>query len=128
MIDMAKKRGIPDARIDTSVENSIVIELSEGSRVVIYFRDRQVHIVAEGANAGIGTRHRLHLHKESWEYYAVLEGAKILQVEDELLPVEAGDILEIPPGVRHTLHSRRAPFRGLTFRVPILGGSDKVEC
>ena len=26
----------------------------------------------EEANAGIGTRHRLHLHRESWEYYVAL--------------------------------------------------------
>jgi mannose-6-phosphate isomerase-like protein (cupin superfamily) len=81
----------------------------------------------EMANAGIGTRHRLHLHRESWEYYTVLEGAITKRVEDRLLTVEAGEILEVPSGVRHTLHSRQAPYRGFTFRVPILGYDDKFE-
>jgi mannose-6-phosphate isomerase-like protein (cupin superfamily) len=82
---------------------------------------------AEEASAGIGTRHRLHLHRESWEYYVALEGAQILRVEDEVVTVSAGEMLEVPPGVRHTLHDRQAPYRGMTFRVPILGYDDKVE-
>lgn len=82
----------------------------------------------ETANAGIGTRHRLHLHHNSWEYYVVLEGTKTLRVKDKLVPIKAGEMLEVPPDVRHTLHDRQAPYRGLTFRVPALGYSDKVEC
>ena len=82
---------------------------------------------AEAANAGIGSRHRLHLHQASWEYYVVLEGAKTLQVEDELVTIRAGEMLEVPPGVRHTLHGRQAPYQGFTMRVPILAQDDKVE-
>jgi mannose-6-phosphate isomerase-like protein (cupin superfamily) len=81
----------------------------------------------EAANAGIGSRHRLHLHQASWEYYVVLEGTKTLRVEDELVTIEAGEMLEVPPGVRHTLHSRQAPYQGFTLRVPILAYDDKVE-
>jgi mannose-6-phosphate isomerase-like protein (cupin superfamily) len=79
----------------------------------------------EAANAGIGTRHRLHLHRRSWEYYVALEGAMRLLVEEELVQVEAGEVVGIPPRVRHVLYDRRAPYRGFTFRVPIL--DDKVE-
>ena len=81
---------------------------------------------AEEANAGIGTRHRLHLHERSWEYYVALQGTKTLQVEDELVEVGAGEILEIPPQIKHTLSSRQAPYKGFTFRVPA-GFDDKVE-
>jgi mannose-6-phosphate isomerase-like protein (cupin superfamily) len=81
---------------------------------------------AEAANAGIGTRHRLHLHQKSWEYYVVLQGAKTLQVEDKTITVSAGEILEIPPQVKHMLSGRQAPYRGFTLRVPAL--DDKVEC
>jgi mannose-6-phosphate isomerase-like protein (cupin superfamily) len=81
----------------------------------------------EAANAGIGSRHRLHLHQESWEYYVVLEGTKTLRVEDELVTLKAGEMLEVPPGVRHTLYARQAPYQGFTMRVPILGHDDKVE-
>lgn len=80
----------------------------------------------EAANAGLGTRHRLHYHQHSWEYYLVLQGEKVLQIENELVPVTAGEILVVPPGIRHTMHSRQAPFKGMTFRVP-LSVSDKVE-
>jgi mannose-6-phosphate isomerase-like protein (cupin superfamily) len=81
----------------------------------------------EAANAGIGTRHRLHLHRKSWEYYAVLKGTKTLQIEDELVRLEAGQILEVPPVTCHVLHSRQAPYEGFTFRVPV-EAHDKVEC
>ena len=79
----------------------------------------------EEANAGLGTRHRLHLHRESWEYYVVLEGTKTLRVEDQELTLQPGELLEVPPGVKHTLNSRQAPYKGFTFRVPVL--DDKVE-
>jgi mannose-6-phosphate isomerase-like protein (cupin superfamily) len=81
----------------------------------------------EAANAGIGSRHRLHLHQASWEYYVVLEGTKTLQMEDELVTIKAGEMLEVPRGVRHTLNSRQAPYQGFTVRVPILDYDDKVE-
>ena len=80
----------------------------------------------EEANDGIGTRHRLHLHRQSWEYYVVFQGTKTLQVEDELVVVCAGEILEVPPQVKHTLYRRQAPYQGVTFRVPT-GFDDKVD-
>jgi mannose-6-phosphate isomerase-like protein (cupin superfamily) len=80
----------------------------------------------EAANAGLGARHRLHYHQNSWEYYTVLKGVKTLQVEDELITLRAGDILEVPPLVKHTLHSREAPYEGFTLRVPV-ELQDKVE-
>jgi mannose-6-phosphate isomerase-like protein (cupin superfamily) len=81
----------------------------------------------EAANAGIGTRHRMHLHRESWETYVVLEGVKTLRVEEEMVTLRAGELLQVPPGVRHTLAGRQAPYRGFTLRVPALDHSDKVE-
>ena len=71
------------------------------------------------ANAGIGPRHQPHYHQQSWEYYIVLQGAKTLQVEEELVTMEAGEILEVPPQVIHSLSNREAPYRGLTIRVPV---------
>ncbi|MEW6405037.1 MAG: cupin domain-containing protein [Chloroflexota bacterium] len=82
---------------------------------------------AEAASAGMGTRHRLHFHQRSWEYYAVLKGTSTLQVDNELVRIEAGEILEVSPQVSHTLHGRQAPFEGFTFRVPA-ELNDKVEC
>ena len=79
----------------------------------------------ETANAGIGTRHQLHFHQRSWEYYTVLEGIKTLQIEETLVAIYAGEILTVPPNVKHTLHSRQAPYQGFTIRVPV-ESNDKV--
>ena len=73
----------------------------------------------ETANAGIGTRHQLHLHQKSWEYYVVLKGEKLLLIENTLVTIHAGEILAVPPNVKHTLHSRQAPYQGFTIRVPV---------
>jgi mannose-6-phosphate isomerase-like protein (cupin superfamily) len=62
--------------------------------------------------------HHLHLHRDSWEYYTVLRGVRTLEVEEELVHIHEGEILEVPPGARHVLRSTRTPFEGLTFRVP----------
>ncbi|HEX6036185.1 MAG TPA: hypothetical protein VFY83_17225, partial [Anaerolineales bacterium] len=50
----------------------------------------------EAANAGIGTRLRMHYHQKSWEYYVAIRGRKVLQIEDELVNVNEGEILEVP--------------------------------
>ncbi len=83
---------------------------------------------AEAANAGMGTRHRPHLHQESWEYYVALQGARTLWVDEQTVTIEAGEILEVPPNTCHTLYGRQPPFEGFLFRVPLLKSSDKVEC
>ena len=70
-------------------------------------------------------RHRPHLHQESWEYYTVLRGTRILRVEEDLVAIKAGEVLEVPPQVVHVLHATQVPFEGFTFRVPLL--DDKVE-
>lgn len=79
----------------------------------------------EAANAGLGSRHRLHLHRESWEYYIVLAGTKTLQIEDKNVLIRPGEMVEVFPGVKHALIGRQAPYRGFTFRVPLR--DDKVE-
>ena len=69
----------------------------------------------------------MHYHRESWEYYLALSGTKVLQIEDELVNVDSGEILEVPPIVRHTVHSRAGPYEVFTIRVPAMSQSDKVE-
>ena len=76
----------------------------------------------------IGTdrhRHRPHLHRESWEYYTVLRGTRVLRIEEELVEINAGEVLAVPPQVKHVLHGTATPFEGVTFRVPLV--NDKVE-
>lgn len=77
------------------------------------------------ANVGIGSRHRLHHHRDSWEYYVVLEGQLILRVDKELVEVRPGEMLAVPPGVNHVLCRRETPFQSFTIRAPLL--DDKVE-
>ena len=69
--------------------------------------------------------HRLHLHQKSWEYYTALKGQKVLQIEDQYVEINAGETLEIPPGVRHVARALHTPYEGFTFRTPRL--DDKVE-
>jgi mannose-6-phosphate isomerase-like protein (cupin superfamily) len=69
--------------------------------------------------------HRLHFHRESWEYYVVLQGTRSLQVEDEVVAIDAGEMLAVSPGASHVLHATCTPFEGFTFRVPLV--DDKVE-
>jgi hypothetical protein len=47
-----------------------------------------------------------------------LRGIRILQVEEELVAVREGEILEVPPGATRVLDAIHTPFEGFTFRVP----------
>ncbi|MFQ5978344.1 MAG: cupin domain-containing protein [Candidatus Heimdallarchaeota archaeon] len=82
---------------------------------------------SKAANAGIGTRHQLHLHQKSIEYYIILEGTLTLQVEDRYVVIKKGEVIEVSQSTCHTLHSRIAPYRAFTLRVPI-ELSDKELC
>lgn len=62
--------------------------------------------------------HRLHMHQESWEYYVVLKGTRMLEVDGEFVEVQEGELLEVPPGSKHVLHTTCPPFKGIEFRVP----------
>ena len=62
--------------------------------------------------------HRLHLHQESWEYYIALQGTRVLHIEGELVEINEGELLEVPPGTQHVLHATHPPFKGIEFRVP----------
>ena len=54
-------------------------------------------------------------------------GGKALNIEDDLVEVEAGEIVEVPPMVRHNVDRRDAPYEGFATRVPIIDDRDKVE-
>ena len=85
------------------------------------------HSQTTEAAADLHARDRLHAHTSSWEYYLVLQGSMTLQADTRPLTVEAGHILEVPPGVCHALRARRTPFADFTIRVP-LALDDKQEC
>jgi mannose-6-phosphate isomerase-like protein (cupin superfamily) len=84
-----------------------------------------LHFPTTETVAADGHPHRLHLHRASWEYYTVLRGRRVIQVEEELVEISEGEILAVPPQAKHVLHATHTPFEGFTFRVPRL--DDKVE-
>jgi mannose-6-phosphate isomerase-like protein (cupin superfamily) len=50
---------------------------------------------------------RKHWHRRTIEYYFVTEGLGEIELDDETVPIAAGDLVVVPPGVWHT--SRPAP-------------------
>lgn len=44
---------------------------------------------------------RPHYHNDTWELYVVQSGRGVLKLGDKTLEVEAGDVIEIPPGTIH---------------------------
>jgi len=71
-------------------------------------------------------RNQRHLHRESWEYYAVLDGRKIIQIVDETVTVAPGEICVVPPNTPHQVRHRDAPYLGFTIRAPLK--PDKYLC
>ena len=70
---------------------------------------------AESVNTSRASHnHHLHIHKESFEYYAVLMGSQILRIEDDFVEVNEGEIVEVPPNVRHVEQATNAPFERWT--------------
>jgi mannose-6-phosphate isomerase-like protein (cupin superfamily) len=45
---------------------------------------------------------RYHYHRQMTEFYYVLTGGGTITLDGETLPVREGDMVMIPPGVRHT--------------------------
>ena len=90
--------------------------LYESEHLVLAYMD---YPTTEIANADVGTRNKLHLHRKSWEYFLVLEGEETQMIEDARIVIAAGEIVAVPPNVKHDLHGRRAPYLGFTLRVPV---------
>ncbi|MGZ8734270.1 MAG: cupin domain-containing protein, partial [Acidimicrobiia bacterium] len=45
---------------------------------------------------------RKHFHAATTEYYFVVSGRGEMELDDETVAIEAGDMIQVPPGVRHT--------------------------
>jgi mannose-6-phosphate isomerase-like protein (cupin superfamily) len=124
--EINKAWGFRTSLLDPKNRNCWLIGLGEARfecpNFLFAYLDYPTH---DAANAGIGTRLRLHLHRQSWEYYVCLRGKKVLLVEDQEVTVKPGEMVEVRPGVRHNIMRREAPYEGITFRAPIL--DDKEE-
>ena len=54
-----------------------------------------VHVVR------ISEESETHYHTRLTETYYVLEGAGVMELDDERVDITPGDVIHIPPGVRH---------------------------
>ena len=85
------------------------------------------HLQTAEAAAAFRDRDQLHAHTDSWKYSVVVKGQMTVQVDVRLVTVEAGNLLEVPPGVCHTVRDRQTPFAGFTVRAPLIL-DDSVVC
>ena len=46
-----------------------------------------------------------HFHASQWEFYFVIEGSGEMRLEEETVPIRAGDAMMCPPGEAHQLHN-----------------------
>jgi len=71
---------------------------------------RIVHLVVKNAER--------HFHKRATEYYYVLGGYGQLYLNDELIDIKQGDLVEIEPGVVHQAIEGRDALEILVIEVP----------
>lgn len=64
---------------------------------------------------------RKHYHRKLTEYYFILSGEGHLELNEDMLPVTPGDLVEIPPGVRHRAVGK------LRVLVVVLPGFDRED-
>jgi mannose-6-phosphate isomerase-like protein (cupin superfamily) len=64
---------------------------------------------------------REHYHKIMTEYYYVINGAGEIFLDGDAYPIKTGDIVVIPPLVRHT---SKGDLEVLIFGAPALEGDD----
>lgn len=100
-------------------DDSAVRELLHPSRHAI-----ERMSVAE-AEVAPGQATRLHRHPQAEEVYHVLDGAGMLQLDDERLAVVPGDIIRIAPGQPHRIETRsETPLRFLCICQPAYSDED----
>ena len=66
----------------------------------------------------------LHVHAEQYDTFYVLAGTLTVQAGDELINLEPGDFVTVPPGIPHTfdnVHLEQVPVEVINLMVP--GGS-----
>jgi mannose-6-phosphate isomerase-like protein (cupin superfamily) len=62
------------------------------------------------------TDSRHHLHTNSDEAYIALNGAIVLEIEDERVTVSTGEVCFVPPGVVHAVVQPERPVQALVIR------------
>jgi len=77
------------------------------------------------AEVATGQSTRLHRHPLAEEVYHILDGAGVLQLDDERFAVVPGDIIRIAPGQPHRIETRsETPLRFLCICQPAYRDED----
>ena len=75
---------------------------------------------------------KLHPHyHDSMEFYRILSGEAVIQIEDEQKVLRSGDLVHIPRNARHSIWPAKSgsSFRALSFAVSFMGENPKpVNC
>ena len=86
--------------------------------------DLPIQVGVKSADTPFGGRH---LHKTMAEYFLLLQGRLRLQVNDEVLEMEQGDLILVEPGEAHQVVHASPDARLLLF-MPAPIENDKVDC
>lgn len=71
------------------------------------------------ANLGVDEPH---LHMQITEIYLVARGTSVIRVEQETIPLSAGDVLVVEPGEAHTFLESSADYFHFVLHTPGLAG------
>lgn len=92
-----------------NIETQIPFITRDGSRIrSILDRSNapvQNQSLAE-ASVRAGEATERHYHKESEEFYFILEGTGVMEIDGDSRPVASGDAILIPRGSRHQITAR----------------------
>ena len=82
------------------------------TRQYMLSRDFEIYYYSDTAPIKVTT----HAH-DYYEFYFFLEGNVSIQIENEQLPLTCGDVILIPPNVRHrvVIHNLTIPYRRFVF-------------
>lgn len=72
----------------------------------------------------IGDGEKPHLHQNSDECFAVLDGSIVVEVEGERFTVGSQEFCCFPAGVYHAIHEVNPPVKMFIIRAP--SGADKI--
>jgi mannose-6-phosphate isomerase-like protein (cupin superfamily) len=106
----------------TNAEHYLWGERCHGWRLV---GEADLSVIEEEMPAG--RTEVLHAHRKAQQFFYMLDGNALMEMEGRVVPLSTGEGLRIPPGVRHRIcnHSAAA-IRFLVISQPTSAG-DRIE-
>ncbi|MFC1790056.1 cupin domain-containing protein [Patescibacteria group bacterium] len=83
-------------------------------------------VVIVHAKPETGSRGKLHYHTKDSEYFYVLHGELILEVEGKKIKVKKGECLETEPGEKHKVTSFEKNTEYIVVRTNLLPGEKVI--